>query len=389
MHPGRIRKFLRPRTALELGGKVRGLPARFRSTEHEALSFVSWVRRPPREQRLYTRDGRRPLRILLVTMKADYGHPTRGLSYEHVHFLGTLAEAGYEIAHFDYMDALRRRGRGRMNQLLRESAAQCLPDLALSVIYEDEVEPGTLDHMRSLGIITANWFTDDHWRYDNFSKVWASHFDYAITTSETAHRRYKADDQSNAILSQWGFNPYTFRSYADRARKPDLDIVFVGQPHSNRRETVERLRSAGLRVETFGHGWPSGKVSYTQMLDLFQRSKITLGLSSSSTGVSQIKGRDFEAPAVGALYLTTRNPELSSFFVEHDEIACYSDTDELLETCRRLLTSDVERERIAEAGKTRAWKNHTYIRRFSEIFASMGLRMLEEEQSPRATTPRE
>ncbi|MGH2702050.1 MAG: CgeB family protein [Actinomycetota bacterium] len=314
-------------------------------------------------------------------MKADYGHPSRGLSYEHVQFYGTLAEAGYEVAHFDFMDVLRRRGRGRMNELLRESASQSLPDLALFVIFEDEIEPATIAHLRSLGIITANWFTDDHWRYDDFSKVWAPHFDYAITTSAVATESYE-EDGSNAIPSQWGFNPYVFRSYADRERRPDLDIIFVGQPHSNRRETIENLRSAGLRVDTFGHGWPSGKVSYTRMLDLFQRSKIALGLSGSSTGVSQIKGRDFEVPAVGALYLTTRNPELSSFFVEGEEIACYSGSDELVETCRRLLTSEPERERIAAAGKMRAWTEHSYVSRFSAIFAAMDFQALGAEASP-------
>lgn len=389
MPSSRVRSFVRPRTVLEIGAQIRGFPSRFRSIEHEALSYVDWFRRPPREKHLYSRDGRRPLRILLITMKADYGHPRRGLSYEHFHFFGTLLEAGYEIAYFDFMDVLRKRGRRRMNELLCESASQCLPDLALSIVFEDEIEPSSIAHIRSLGIITANWFTDDQWRYDQFSKSWAPHFDFAITTSGAAYKRYETDGLSNAILSQWGFNPYKFGLYADRVRQPDLDIIFVGQPHSNRREIIESLRSAGLRVDTFGHGWPSGKVAYTQMLDLFQRSKIALGLSgSSSTRVDQIKGRDFEVPAVGALYLTTRNSELNSFFVEGEEIACYSDTDELVDTCTRLLTSESARERIARAGRIRAWNEHSYVSRFSAIFEAMGFQVLDAEASTEIEKPR-
>ena len=37
--------------------------------------------------------------------------------------------------------------------------------------------------------------------------------------------------------------------------KKDLDISFIGQPHSNRLEIVARIMQSGLPVEVFGYGW--------------------------------------------------------------------------------------------------------------------------------------
>jgi spore maturation protein CgeB len=113
------------------------------------------------------------------------------------------------------------------------------------------------------------------------------------------------------------------------------------------------------------------------MIDLFARSRIVLGLSNDWSGQNpQIKGRDFEVPASGSLHLTASHPELGDYFEIDKEIVCYSNERELTELCNFYLEDDDERERIAEAGQERVFRDHAYTERFREIFETLGYRSI-------------
>jgi spore maturation protein CgeB len=341
--------------------------------ESRAADEIRWIRRAGREDSVFSRDGKRPARLLLVMMESDYGSPRRGLSYEHFHLFGTLAEWGFEIVHFDFMRLMQAYGRDAMNEMLQECVVQCVPDVAVFVMFSDELYPDAVEAVRDRGVLTLNWFCDDQWRYEGFSSNWAPRFDYVVTTSEKAIEKYRRDGHQNVLKSQFGFNPYRFSPY--KSHEDALyDVTFIGQPHGDRKQMVSALREAGLDVTTFGYGWPEGKLLYGQMLDVFNKSKIVLGLSNDWRGeTAQVKGRDFEVPALGSLYVTALNHELESYFTGGEELLFYTDTEHLIEICRDMLKSDSEREQIALRGQQRAWADHTYVHRFSDVFAGAGL----------------
>ncbi len=374
-----VRRSARPQLWRQIPWRLRAQVDRSGRIESTLLTDVEWSRRFPQEEQIFSRDGRRPLRILLACMRYDYGSRRRGLSYEETHFAGTLKDWGYEVVHFDFVELARRYGTGRMNEMLRECAVRTTPDIAFFVLFRDELEPDTIQFLREQDVLTINWFCDDQWRYESFSRSWAPFFDMVTTTSDAAFYRYLADGYDNVLKTQWAFNPYIFKREAS-PRVKDLDITFVGQPHGDRREVISALIDNGLRVEAYGYGWPNGRISYGRMIELYRRSAIVLGLSNDSSGeVQQIKGRDFEVPAVRACHATAYHPELGGYFEIGREIVCYEGVDELIGLCHELLASR-QHEEIARAGLERAWREHTYVHRFGEIFSAAGLCQIDSRE---------
>jgi spore maturation protein CgeB len=115
------------------------------------------------------------------------------------------------------------------------------------------------------------------------------------------------------------------------------------------------------------------------MVKSYSRSKISLGFSGvagtlpDGHRITQIRLRDFEAPMSGAFYLVEYMEEIEEFFEVGKEIVCYEGSDELIEKCRYYLRHDDERERIRAAGHERALRDHTWQKRFADVFEAVGL----------------
>jgi len=105
---------------------------------------------------------------------------------------------------------------------------------------------------------------------------------------------------------------------------------------------------------------------------LFAQSKIILGSGTIGhcTDFYALKLRDFDGPMSGSFYLTHDNSDLRDVYKIGSEIETYRDVDDCIEKVKWYLIHDVERESIASAGRQRALNDHTWIRRFSDLFAS-------------------
>ena len=114
------------------------------------------------------------MRILYVAMRYDYGRPEQGDSFEHGNFYDSLRNLGHEILYFDFPTLLERLGREAMNRRLLEIARSERPDLMFTVLFRNELSRDTVRRISDLpDTTTLNWFCDDHWRFDNFSRHWA------------------------------------------------------------------------------------------------------------------------------------------------------------------------------------------------------------------------
>jgi spore maturation protein CgeB len=185
-----------------------------------------------------------------------------------------------------------------------------------------------------------------------------------VTTAASAVEKYVRQGFSRVIKSQWAANHRIFRPLG---LPLEHDVSFIGQPHSNRRELVERLRAVGLRVVTRGFGWPEGRASLREMVVISNQSRVCMNFSNASIGrENQIKGRDFEIPAMGRPMLTAASAELGEYYSD-DEIAVYRDADELVELARNLVADEDRRETLAKAGHTRFMADHTAERRLGDL----------------------
>ena len=249
-----------------------------------------------------------------------------------------------------------------------------------------------LDYLKSK-YTTINWFCDDQWRFENFTRHYAPHFSYAITTDKFALTKYKKLGYENAILSQWAsfgyFDNLDFDSIGYK-----YDVSFVGAFSGNRKWIVKELSKKGIKVECFGYGWENGIVSYEQMIEIFKISKINLNISNSvsydirclSSSVKglrefigtklkkgkktaeQIKARNFEIPAFGGFQLSNYIPSLEDYFVIGKQIAAYTSIEDLAIQIEYYLHNEKERRKIMIDGYNKAKSQHTYLNRLEKIF---------------------
>lgn len=347
-----------------------------------------------------------------------------------------MDNAKHEVIYFPYDEVLAQKGKQDMNKELLRLVDQEKPDLCFFVLYTEEFYPETIKKItENSGAATFNWFTDDHWRFDGYSQHWASLFHWVGTTDSKAPEKYKKIGYKNVIKTQWACNHFLYEPQINAdanvdSRRYDYDLSFVGQPHGDRQKIVSKMKHSDINVECFGSGWENGRVEQGKMIEIFSQSKINLNLSNAQHGFNivslghvffkrisvaegvsgqrdlmsyfklflssglafqkpkdvfqnlknlvygrreQIKGRNFEIPGCGGFLLTGKADNLQDYYIDGKEIVIFENTGDLIEKARYYLQHDEEREAIAQAGHERTLRDHTYEKRFNEIFEIMGL----------------
>ena len=124
-----------------------------------------------------------------------------------------------------------------------------------------------------------------------------------------------------------------------------------------------------------GRGWEGGILPPEEMVRLYSRSRVNLGFGGIGhmVKVQCLKGRDFEVPMSGGLYLTSYHPALEDCYEAGKEIACYTGKRDCLSQIRHLLGHPEEAESIRRAGRARALRDHTWHSRLEGLFRAAGL----------------
>jgi hypothetical protein len=154
----------------------------------------------------------------------------------------------------------------------------------------------------------------------------------------------------------------------------EFDVSFIGARFGWRPVLIRELRRQLIEVECFGNGWPNGPVSNEAMRKIYAKSRINLGCGGVgySSSLVCLKGRDFEVPMSGALYLTQHNPELSLVFDVGREIVTYRDPVDCARIIKELLNDGNRAASIRKAARERSIRDHTYQARWSRVFETIG-----------------
>lgn len=155
----------------------------------------------------------------------------------------------------------------------------------------------------------------------------------------------------------------------------EFDVSFVGACYGWRPKFISLLQRLGIKVECFGNGWPNGPLSDEEMIKLYSRSRINLGFAGvgHSRKLMCLKGRDFEVPMSGGLYLTQDNPELKLVFEVDREIVTYKDERNCADKIWALLVNPEMAATIRTAGRARCLLEHTYEVRWAQVFSMAGI----------------
>ena len=365
------------------------------------------------------------MHALFLVQQHDYGDPRRGPSYEFVNFHPTLIDLGYRVTVFDYPTEVRQRGRGAANRRLWDIVQREEPEVLFGVVRRDYISRRVMRRISDeTATTTINWFCDDHWQFDQHTLRWAPCFNFVATTSMTALAKYPEHGIVNVIKSQWAANPRKYRRPSPGG-PPTMqhDVSFVGQPYGIRLRAVDALRRAGINVQCWGHGWPNGKLSHEQMVEVFATSRINLNFADASqtppTGLEvfanscriealkdkpllwrgwqlaqraaaaqkrsakpsdtfsprQIKGRVFEVPCCGGFLLTQPAENLGEYLAIGKQCAVFDDVEDLVNRVRYYLAKEDERAAVAEAGYRRVIADHQWTQRLGQLFTQAGVKL--------------
>lgn len=333
-------------------------------------------------------------KIIFVDIEYDYGLKERGLNIiGQSGFLKSFKELGYDVTSFYYDSYIANNNIDQLQNDLLAIAEKVRPDFIYFCIFRDHFKKETLLKLKEK-FTTINWFGDDSWRFDSFTKNYANLFTYAITTDKYSISKYQTLGVT-PIVSQWA----AIGEICNNAKQEyKYDVTFIGGFNRYRKWFIDTLLKANINVEAFGHGWKNGPVSHDKMIEIFQTSKINLNIANSisfdfryflnsplnivhsfhSKKVgSQIKARNFEIPYYGGLQLTDYVPGIEDYFDIGKECLCYKDSDDAVMLINHYLNDgrslvSEEREKIKKAGIKKA-STHNYKNRVCEFMKMIDL----------------
>lgn len=252
-------------------------------------------------------------------------------------------------------------------------------DAVVSYLTGYTCDPEIIRKIGAKGAVVYNFCWDDklYFRGKKVGNRWsgpaaiASAVDLNLTNSPESIIKYNGEDGLSMFWPEG--------AHQDIHKHYDLpyeyDVSVLGGCYGWRPIFVKKLIRIGVNVACFGNGWPNGPLNDEDSVKLFSKSRINLGFSGvgHSKKLMCLKGRDFEVPMSGGLYLTQDNPELSLIYNIDNEIVTYKNLNDCYEKICWLLDNPDIAQRIRLNGRERALKDHTWGKRFDELFTMAGL----------------
>lgn len=339
------------------------------------------------------------MKIMIVSMKVFGAKNSIIHSIMEDYFDKPIISLGHEIFHYDFMERFLNIGKKAMNDELKDAVKGFRPDYTIFVPFQNEFFPETITVINSI-TTTIGYFFDDTWRI-NYSLFWSKYYNYVTTSSINGLRLWNSRNCNNFIYSPFACNLNVFKK---TIQKKIYDVSFVGGYHPYRAWYIRKLRRAGIDVNVWGNGWPSGEISQEQMVYIFNQSKINLNLSNNESFdirfifdlsrpfietlkvfkktfltligsdvkiIEMVKARHFEISACGAFQLTFYVEGIEHHFDIGREIVVYQNIYDIIEKIKYFLKHEDEREKIANNALTRSVKDHSLEIRFKKLFEDL------------------
>ncbi len=210
-----------------------------------------------------------------------------------------------------------------------------------------------------------NWFSDDSWKFYQYSKYYSKYFDLVISNSQIA-KNYYDKNLTPSILSNWGCPNNWYNNYLP-SKKCKTDILFVGNSYLGRKKIINFLEKNNLKVKCYGWGWNTKILSDDEISKKFRDARISLNFSKSKGNINQTKARVFEITGSGGFCLTEISPEIKKFFKIGRELDCFENKEQLIRKIKIYLSKSNLRDKIAKKGNLRCKKNYMYSKIMSKI----------------------
>jgi spore maturation protein CgeB len=251
-------------------------------------------------------------------------------------------------------------------------------DLVIGYISGFTVSPQALRQMAAAGAVIVNFCFDDKLRFPG--SLIGGRYGTTAAIADVVDLNLTSDPN--------GFQKYAVHGglamFHPEAASPELhfprnlpfehDVSFIGARYGWRPRFIERLQALGIEIACYGAGWPKGAVTNEEMATIYSKSRINLGFGGigHSRKLVNLKGRDFEVPMSGGLYLTQYNPELQLVYDIGREIVTYTNEVDCARIIHELLAAPERATSIRTSGYQRARKDHTYEARWTTALETLG-----------------
>lgn len=326
------------------------------------------------------------MRLLLVSMNDDYGDPRRGRSFEYnnfYHYLTHMQDKDKKftgITQFQHYDFAHKRltlGPNGMAADMWLKIKRFEPDVILVISFDHHMNPDmhTIKKATDAGIKTMHWGCDDDWRWEPYTQHLVPYFWGMVTTYWNIYRIAKTTGV-NCFKSQWAANPYLY--YPCDEDDKTRDVVFFGQPHTNRRAMIDYLYANGIDVKVYGFGWQQyPRISDDELPSIIAKAGMVINTSANQRGM-QIKGRHFEVPACRTIQLTdwsshintsdgSKSNPLDEYFQDDNSIIYWQTFEELVDKIKHFQTQTMDAQVIANRSYCDILASHTWGHRFKEL----------------------
>lgn len=300
-------------------------------------------------------------KILFISIKYYDAEKNKGRSYEYNNFYLNLKKY-FNISHLPIDEIIQKNGYDYLNDKILKIHRNY--DILFFFMYKNDIYPSTLKVIKNnKKIKSIAWMSDDHWRFNIYSRKYVGYFDLIVTTCSNAFQKYKKLNQK-AYLGFWATDDTKIK----KNNNSKYTISFIGKKYGNRAAYIKFLKQKNFFVKCFGHGWEKKSFFLGDIKNVFIKSDINLNFSESSTGLSfknilkvfiykktngwylfnnplkyilyfktfclsqskQIKGRLFEIVSSKSFVLTEYQKDLHKFFDLKKEIDCFKNKDDLL-----------------------------------------------------------
>jgi len=221
-------------------------------------------------------------------------------------------------------------------------------------------------YTESSDIITFNWFCDETWRFENFSKHACHYFNVCSTPEYSYIEKFKREaEYENIILGLWHSNIDLFPK--EKIKKL-YDVSFCGHLNKDREDYMQYLEKNDVEVKNF-HG-----LEHKEMLKTLAQSRIGINFSKNHNGAEptlQMKGRMFEVPAARSLLFTEYAPGLERYYEIDKEIITYSSPKEMLYKIKTLLSRAEVVEMVTQNGYKRFIEEHESKIRLEQVLTKI------------------
>ena len=294
--------------------------------------------------------------ILVVNKFLDRGQSTC-IDGGYYNFYIPLIELGHKVYLYDTING----DKDSFNEIVQSFK----PDLIFCIMTGNKsvtpYEPyeQIKEITKNTKIKTFNWFCDDTWRFETFSKNVCKDFTYCSTPEKNYINKYKEIGYDNILLGNWHCNEDLLFK-----KEKVLNVSFCGGQTQSRFDIFNNLMNSEIDLKYF-YG-----LAYEDVMKVYSFSKIGLNLTVNDNDLEkkpQMKLRIFEVVAGKSLLLTEHAEDLEDYFEIGKEIETFSTIQEAKDKINFYLKNDSAREKIKNAGYARFLKEHTSKIRLKNI----------------------